>query len=92
MILEKWCLGSGNGGVFVVVCGGESSGDMVVSGGLKGCLDHWILRSSPILPPLPLDLGTVSEHIPREDKTCVPVSSYELSTLNSASNVVLEEN
>ncbi|GJT26016.1 axial regulator YABBY 1 [Tanacetum coccineum] len=33
-----------------------------------------------------------SEHIPREDETCVPISSYELSTLNSASNVVLEGN
>ncbi|GKA15357.1 hypothetical protein Tco_0695104 [Tanacetum coccineum] len=36
----------------VVVHGGESGGDMVVSGGLKGCLDHWIQRSSPLLPPL----------------------------------------
>ncbi|GJS04044.1 retrovirus-related pol polyprotein from transposon TNT 1-94 [Tanacetum coccineum] len=27
-------------------------GDMVVHHGLKGCLDHWILRSSPLLPPL----------------------------------------
>nr|GEU50513.1 synaptobrevin, longin-like domain protein [Tanacetum cinerariifolium] len=33
-----------------------------------------------------------SEHIPQEDKTCVPISSYEFSTLNSASNVVLEGN
>ncbi|GKG13913.1 hypothetical protein Tco_0350873, partial [Tanacetum coccineum] len=31
---------SGNGGDLVVICGGESGGDMVVSGGLKGCLDH----------------------------------------------------
>ncbi|GKD85099.1 hypothetical protein Tco_1356253, partial [Tanacetum coccineum] len=51
-IMEIWCLGSGNGGVSVVVRGREMGGDMVVSGGLKGCLDHWILRSSPILPPL----------------------------------------
>ncbi|GKC06630.1 hypothetical protein Tco_0998240 [Tanacetum coccineum] len=36
----------------VVVHGGESGGDMVVSGGLKGCLDHWIQGSSPLLPPL----------------------------------------
>ncbi|GKD80313.1 PIN-LIKES 6-like protein, partial [Tanacetum coccineum] len=32
------------------------------------------------------------EHIPREDKTRVPISSYKLSTLNSASNIVLEGN
>ncbi|GKD06024.1 putative reverse transcriptase domain-containing protein [Tanacetum coccineum] len=44
--------GSGNGGVYVVVHGGECGGDMAVSGGLKGCLDHRILRSSPIVPPL----------------------------------------
>ncbi|GJX06845.1 hypothetical protein Tco_0194777 [Tanacetum coccineum] len=36
----------------VVVHGGESVGDMVVSGGLKGCLDHCIQGSSPLLPPL----------------------------------------
>ncbi|GKB36445.1 hypothetical protein Tco_0881387 [Tanacetum coccineum] len=30
-------------------------GDLVVRHGLKGCLDHWIQRSSPLLPPLPLD-------------------------------------
>nr|GFD17462.1 hypothetical protein [Tanacetum cinerariifolium] len=29
-----------------------SDGDMVIYDGLKGCLDHWILRSIPILPPL----------------------------------------
>ncbi|GJT03086.1 hypothetical protein Tco_0824255 [Tanacetum coccineum] len=28
-MLEKWCLGSGNGGVSMVVRGGESGGDMV---------------------------------------------------------------
>ncbi|GJR15755.1 hypothetical protein Tco_0798407 [Tanacetum coccineum] len=39
-MLEKWCLGFGNGGVFVVVRGGESGSDMVESGGLKGCLDY----------------------------------------------------
>ncbi|GKE28977.1 hypothetical protein Tco_1444361 [Tanacetum coccineum] len=50
MIPEIWYLGSGNGGVSVVDRGGESGGDMVVSGELKGCLDHRILRSSPILP------------------------------------------
>ncbi|GJT94619.1 hypothetical protein Tco_1090137 [Tanacetum coccineum] len=43
-VLEIWCLRSGNGGVSVVVRGG--------SGGEKGCLDHWIQRSSPLLPPL----------------------------------------
>ncbi|GKF15786.1 hypothetical protein Tco_0057248, partial [Tanacetum coccineum] len=58
-IPEIWYLGSGNGGVSVVDRSGESGGDMVVSGELKGCLDHRILRSSPILPSLPLDLGTV---------------------------------
>ncbi|GJS40770.1 hypothetical protein Tco_0565813 [Tanacetum coccineum] len=31
--------------------GGESGGDMVVSGGLKECLDHWIQESSPLFPP-----------------------------------------
>ncbi|GJX46430.1 hypothetical protein Tco_0271620 [Tanacetum coccineum] len=36
----------------VVVHAGESGGDMVVSGGLKGCLDHWIQGSLPLLPPL----------------------------------------
>ncbi|GJU62226.1 hypothetical protein Tco_1244061 [Tanacetum coccineum] len=41
---------------------------------------------------LMLNGGKWSEHIPREDETCVPISSYELSTLNSASNVVLEGN
>ncbi|GKG06346.1 hypothetical protein Tco_0326432, partial [Tanacetum coccineum] len=51
-IMKIWYLGSGNGGVSVVDRGGESGGDMAVSGGLKGCLDHQILRSSPILPPL----------------------------------------
>ncbi|GJY47709.1 hypothetical protein Tco_0436772 [Tanacetum coccineum] len=36
----------------VVVCDGENGGDMVVSGRLKGCLDHWIRRSSPLFPPI----------------------------------------
>ncbi|GJZ33072.1 RNA-directed DNA polymerase, eukaryota, reverse transcriptase zinc-binding domain protein [Tanacetum coccineum] len=36
--------------------------------------------------------GTRSEHIPWDSKTCVPISKCELSTLNSASNVVLEGN
>ncbi|GJX87973.1 hypothetical protein Tco_0339987 [Tanacetum coccineum] len=43
----------------VVVHGGESGGDMVVSGGLKGCLDHWIQGSSPLLPPLQRFLPTL---------------------------------
>ncbi|GKA74681.1 hypothetical protein Tco_0780983, partial [Tanacetum coccineum] len=33
-----------------------------------------------------------SEHIPWDNITCVPISKCELSTLNSASNVVLEGN
>ncbi|GJW15069.1 zinc knuckle CX2CX4HX4C containing protein [Tanacetum coccineum] len=32
MVMEIWCLGSGNGGVSVVVRGGESGGDMVSVG------------------------------------------------------------
>ncbi|GJY96346.1 retrovirus-related pol polyprotein from transposon TNT 1-94 [Tanacetum coccineum] len=35
-----------------LVHGGESGGDMVVSGGLNGCLDHWIQGTSPLLPLL----------------------------------------
>ncbi|GJZ63370.1 hypothetical protein Tco_0619791, partial [Tanacetum coccineum] len=31
-------------------------GSMVVSGGLKGCLDHWIQGSSSLLPSLQSDL------------------------------------
>nr|GEV75668.1 hypothetical protein [Tanacetum cinerariifolium] len=31
---------------------GYGGGDIVIRDGLKGCLDHRILRSSPILPPL----------------------------------------
>ncbi|GJX88606.1 putative reverse transcriptase domain-containing protein [Tanacetum coccineum] len=34
-------------------------GDMVVCHGLKGCLDHWIQGSSPLLPSLPIDLWII---------------------------------
>ncbi|GKB33173.1 hypothetical protein Tco_0872574 [Tanacetum coccineum] len=34
-------------------------GDMVVCHGSNGCLDHWILRSSPLFPPLQSDLEIV---------------------------------
>ncbi|GJZ72042.1 hypothetical protein Tco_0635893 [Tanacetum coccineum] len=44
---------SGNLGGRVIICGYGGGGDMVVRHGLKGCLDHRIIRSSPILPPLP---------------------------------------
>ncbi|GJU95718.1 hypothetical protein Tco_1320474 [Tanacetum coccineum] len=37
------------GGGSVVFCGYGGGGDMVVCHGSKGCLDHWILRSSPLL-------------------------------------------
>ncbi|GKC80499.1 hypothetical protein Tco_1131273 [Tanacetum coccineum] len=36
----------------VIICGYGGGGDTVVRHGLKGCLDHRIIRSSPILPPL----------------------------------------
>ncbi|GJX87159.1 hypothetical protein Tco_0339173 [Tanacetum coccineum] len=36
--------------------------DMVVCHGLKGCLDHWIQGSSPLLPPLPIDLWIVENN------------------------------
>ncbi|GJS06686.1 hypothetical protein Tco_0363482 [Tanacetum coccineum] len=44
---------SGNHGGRVIIRGYGGGGDMVVRHGLKGCLDHRIIRSSPILPPLP---------------------------------------
>ncbi|GJV07783.1 hypothetical protein Tco_1345439 [Tanacetum coccineum] len=44
---------SGNYGGRVIIRGYGGGGDMVVHHGLKGCLDHRIIRSSPILPPLP---------------------------------------
>ncbi|GKA40909.1 retrovirus-related pol polyprotein from transposon TNT 1-94 [Tanacetum coccineum] len=40
------------GGGPLGICGYGGGGDMVIRDGLKGCLDHRILRSSPILPPL----------------------------------------
>ncbi|GJT02410.1 retrovirus-related pol polyprotein from transposon TNT 1-94 [Tanacetum coccineum] len=43
---------SGNHGGRVIIRGYGGGGDMVVRHGLKGCLDHRIIRSSPILPPL----------------------------------------
>ncbi|GJY93334.1 hypothetical protein Tco_0509116, partial [Tanacetum coccineum] len=42
---------SGNHGGRVTICGYGGGGDMVVHHRLKGCLDHQIIRSSPILPP-----------------------------------------
>nr|GEX12965.1 hypothetical protein [Tanacetum cinerariifolium]GEX13029.1 hypothetical protein [Tanacetum cinerariifolium] len=47
---DKW--GSGNHGGRVIIRGYSGGGDMVVRHGLKGCLDHQILRSSPLLPHL----------------------------------------
>ncbi|GJU32823.1 F-box domain containing protein [Tanacetum coccineum] len=44
---------SENHGGRLIICGYGGDGDMVVCHGLKGCLDHRIIRSSPILPPLP---------------------------------------
>nr|GEU65362.1 hypothetical protein [Tanacetum cinerariifolium] len=41
-----------NGGGPLGICGYGGGGDMVIRDGLKGCLGHQILRSSPILPPL----------------------------------------
>ncbi|GJT14578.1 hypothetical protein Tco_0861620 [Tanacetum coccineum] len=43
---------SRNHGGRVIIRGYGGGGDMVVRHRLKGCLDHRILRSSPILPPL----------------------------------------
>ncbi|GKE82591.1 hypothetical protein Tco_1552591, partial [Tanacetum coccineum] len=47
---DEWRSGNHDGRVIIHGYGG--GGDMVVFHGLKGCLDHRILRSSPILPPL----------------------------------------
>ncbi|GJX51189.1 hypothetical protein Tco_0278034 [Tanacetum coccineum] len=47
---DEWRSGNHSGTVGIRGYGG--GGDMVVCNGLKGCLDHWILKSSPILPPL----------------------------------------
>nr|GEY02047.1 hypothetical protein [Tanacetum cinerariifolium] len=41
-----------NGGGPLRIRGYGGGGDMVIRDGLKGCLDHRILRSSLILPPL----------------------------------------
>ncbi|GKB05674.1 zinc knuckle CX2CX4HX4C containing protein [Tanacetum coccineum] len=67
--------GFGNSGVSVVVHGGESGGDMVVCGGLKGCLDHRILRSSPILPPLQSGLWIVdiNVYLDKTDPIIIPL-------------------
>nr|GEW20958.1 hypothetical protein [Tanacetum cinerariifolium] len=46
---DEWRFG--NHSVRVTICS-YGGGDMVVRHGLKGCLDHQIIRSSPILPPL----------------------------------------
>ncbi|GKB72825.1 hypothetical protein Tco_0934237 [Tanacetum coccineum] len=43
---------SGNHGGRVIIRGYGGGGDMVVRHGLKGCLDHQIIRSSPSLPLL----------------------------------------
>ncbi|GJY45422.1 hypothetical protein Tco_0434485 [Tanacetum coccineum] len=48
-ILEIDGMWSRYGGGSVVFCGYGGGGDMVVCHGSKGCLDHWILRSSPLL-------------------------------------------
>ncbi|GKA25360.1 hypothetical protein Tco_0711469 [Tanacetum coccineum] len=42
----------GNHGGRLIIRGYGGGGDMVVRHGLKRCLDHRIIRSSPILPPL----------------------------------------
>ncbi|GKE89718.1 hypothetical protein Tco_1567193 [Tanacetum coccineum] len=41
-----------NGGRALEIRGYGGGGDMVVRDGLKGCLDHRILRSPPIFSPL----------------------------------------
>ncbi|GJU13231.1 hypothetical protein Tco_1135627 [Tanacetum coccineum] len=41
-----------NGGGTLGIRGYGGGGDMVIHDGLKRCLDHRIIRSSPILPPL----------------------------------------
>ncbi|GJU66892.1 hypothetical protein Tco_1253151 [Tanacetum coccineum] len=43
---------SRNHGGRVIIRGYGGGGDMVVRHRLKGCLDHRIIRSSPILPHL----------------------------------------
>ncbi|GJT34469.1 hypothetical protein Tco_0924888 [Tanacetum coccineum] len=43
---------SGNHGGSIIIRGYGGGGDMVVRHGLNGCLDHRIIRFSPILPPL----------------------------------------
>nr|GEZ96813.1 hypothetical protein [Tanacetum cinerariifolium] len=48
-------VGSGYGNGSAVVYGGE----WWLHGGIEGCLNHCILRSSPILPPIPIDLERV---------------------------------
>ncbi|GJT34807.1 hypothetical protein Tco_0925226 [Tanacetum coccineum] len=47
---DEWRSVNHGGRVIIRRFGG--GGDMVVCHGLKGCLDHRIIRSSPILPPL----------------------------------------
>ncbi|GJR96376.1 hypothetical protein Tco_0268550 [Tanacetum coccineum] len=47
---DEWM--SENHGGRVIIHGYDGGGDMVVRHGLKGYLDHRIIRSSPILPPL----------------------------------------
>ncbi|GJT77507.1 hypothetical protein Tco_1044232 [Tanacetum coccineum] len=71
MVLEFWKYMA-----MVVVHGGESGGDMVVSDGLKGCLDHWIQGSSPLLPPLQSDLE-ISEFRSRGRLNQLKRSSYD---------------
>ncbi|GKB45756.1 putative RlpA-like double-psi beta-barrel domain-containing protein [Tanacetum coccineum] len=69
--------------------------DLCPSPGCKGDLDLSHESFSAIADPAAGGIYISyqeSEHIPREVDTCVPISSYELSTLNSASNVVLEGN
>nr|GEY18379.1 xylulose kinase-1 [Tanacetum cinerariifolium] len=46
---DEWRPINGGGPLGIRSYGG---GDMVIHDGLKGCLDHQILRSLPILPPL----------------------------------------
>nr|GEY92790.1 hypothetical protein [Tanacetum cinerariifolium] len=46
---DEWRSGNRSGRVIIR---GYSGGDMVVRHGLKGCLDHRIIRSSLIFPPL----------------------------------------
>ncbi|GJY71919.1 hypothetical protein Tco_0475622 [Tanacetum coccineum] len=48
-ILEMDGMWSRYGGGSVAYRGYGGGGNMVVCHGSKGCLDHWILRSSPLL-------------------------------------------